>query len=273
MIKLISLLAVAAVSFAGSAYSPVTFQIPNTVQVPIGAVMPYAGITLPAGGQFAWADGECISKNSYPAAWLVLGNQHGYCGDTGSFPKPDLRGRFIRGSTPAEVINVGNGSNDVPTTSGLRIGNNPFYTGMRVRLVSGTVAGLSAGVDYYVSADKLNYSEYINFATSRANAHSGAVITLGSSAPSNPKFSSFEDPDFANRERAALFGPSTGIGSFEGESIGSHSHSITGSSGSGSGTTLLTSSTAPGSTQYTGNTGGAENRPANIALGYIIRVK
>ena len=68
-------------------------------QIPVGAVVPYAG-ALPDDGTLAangWraCDGSGLSQTQFPALFDVIESSYG--GDGGTFYLPDYRGRFLRG--------------------------------------------------------------------------------------------------------------------------------------------------------------------------------
>jgi microcystin-dependent protein len=65
--------------------------------VPTGTIVPYGSTTLPDG--YLWCDGALTSKSFYANLYSVLGpNRFG--ADTASeFPLPDLKDKFVRGSS------------------------------------------------------------------------------------------------------------------------------------------------------------------------------
>lgn len=79
--------------------------------VPIGAVVPYTGTTLPTGGQWDWADGGLIDKTTYATFFARTG--HSYNGNAdplnNKVRKPDKRGRGLLG---AVSFGVGAAPND-----------------------------------------------------------------------------------------------------------------------------------------------------------------
>jgi microcystin-dependent protein len=59
--------------------------------LPIGIILPYAGITVPA-GKWAACNGASVQTAVYPKLFQVC--QYRYGGSGGNFSLPDLRGRF-----------------------------------------------------------------------------------------------------------------------------------------------------------------------------------
>ena len=79
--------------------------------VPIGAIMPYAGLNVPAG--YLLCDGSEVEKAKYSKLYDVLGNTYGTpTRGVNTFVLPDLRGRF-----PLGKDSMDNGQT-VPTTTG-----------------------------------------------------------------------------------------------------------------------------------------------------------
>lgn len=64
--------------------------------LPIGAILPYAGINIP--DNFLLCDGSEVEKNKYPQLFDVIGNNYGIATrGVNTFKLPDLRGRFPLG--------------------------------------------------------------------------------------------------------------------------------------------------------------------------------
>ena len=219
MIKLFAFLLASLTAFAGSTFIPQA-QIPAVV-IPIGTVLEYSAPNLPAGDQWDWADGGCLSRVAYPGGFAALGITHGSCdagtGANSGYRKPDRRSKFARGWTPANILNV-QGLNGAVSGNGIPIGPHGFITGMKVRLISGTVPGLALNTDYFAIVDSANY---ISFATNRANALLGTKIPL-SGTTASPVVSTWEDPD--TRLNVAVGTPTSGIGTIQDDAFRSHTH-------------------------------------------------
>ena len=110
--------------------------ISNIATVPIGAIMPFAGITAPAG--YLLCDGSELRIGDFSALFSVIGytyKQTGFVGQN-TFAIPDLRGRFGLGRdnmdnartvpsivTPTDLISAGGGSaNRVTSTIADHVG-------------------------------------------------------------------------------------------------------------------------------------------------------
>ena len=64
--------------------------------VPAGTILPFAGITAPAG--WAICDGSTLSRETYSALFEAIGTVHGEGDGSTTFHLPDLRGRMPRGT-------------------------------------------------------------------------------------------------------------------------------------------------------------------------------
>jgi microcystin-dependent protein len=67
--------------------------------IPVGAVMPYAGLwspeTIPSGWLLSY--GQAISRTTYSALFTVIGTKYGAGDGSTTFNLPDLRGRLVAG--------------------------------------------------------------------------------------------------------------------------------------------------------------------------------
>jgi microcystin-dependent protein len=63
--------------------------------MPVGAVMPYAGTSAPAGWLFCY--GQAISRTDYAALFTALSTTYGAGNGSTTFNLPDLRGRVVAG--------------------------------------------------------------------------------------------------------------------------------------------------------------------------------
>ena len=68
--------------------------------LPVGIVLPYAGITVPA-GKWASCNGASLQTAVYPKLFQVTGYRFG--GSGGNFLLPDMRGRFPIGMNSADT--------------------------------------------------------------------------------------------------------------------------------------------------------------------------
>lgn len=66
----------------------------NPFALPLGAMMPYTGTTLPS-ANYVFPAGQCLSTTTYSVYWVALGSPGvGGC-SAGNFPVIDLRGRAL----------------------------------------------------------------------------------------------------------------------------------------------------------------------------------
>jgi microcystin-dependent protein len=116
--------------------------------VPIGTVLPYAGIATdypPTGYLFCW--GGSLNKATY-AEYLplfsVIGYRYGGSGNT--FNVPDLQGMFLRGHDSGAVVDVDAGSrlNSGDATTGANVGT---YQGDAIRNITGQIRGINGAAN------------------------------------------------------------------------------------------------------------------------------
>jgi len=84
--------------------------------VPIGAIMPYAGTTAPAG--YLLCDGGEQSIALYPDLYSAIGTTFGTGVNPSTFKLPDLRGRFPLGLDNMDNGNTVNDSGGLPVDAG-----------------------------------------------------------------------------------------------------------------------------------------------------------
>ena len=85
---------------------------------PIGSVLSYVGTTAPQG--WLICDGSPVSRQQYPALFVIMGTSHGSGDGSTTFNLPDYRGRFLRG------VDGPDGSNaDRDPDSSTRLASNP----------------------------------------------------------------------------------------------------------------------------------------------------
>jgi microcystin-dependent protein len=243
--------------------------------VPTGAIFPYSATTAPEG--FLLCDGKRVSRTTYSDLFAVIGTSYGEGDGSTTFNLPDYRWTFARG----------HGGNLTATGSGSVASNKLTFTGhgfnrsgVKVRLTSGTLSGLSASTDYftiYVDDDTLA------FATTRANALTGTKITI--SAPSSPVISQWEDPSVASRVAISEGGGTGGgIGSYQTDAFQGHRHSMKTKNGGAdtysnaiqyAGTYNVTDTQAILDPISDGTNGtprtDSETRPQNLSAAYIIK--
>lgn len=80
----------------------------STGVLPAGAVVPYAGATVPTG--YLFADGSAVSRATYAALFVAIGVTYGVGDGATTFNLPDLRARVPIGTNTASLPNGENGA-------------------------------------------------------------------------------------------------------------------------------------------------------------------
>lgn len=92
----------------------------DCVLVPIGAVLEYAGATLPIG--FLWADGSLVSRTTYAGLFAAIGTVHGVGDGATTFGIPNRKGRVAvgrdSGQTEFDVLGETGGAKTHTLTTG-----------------------------------------------------------------------------------------------------------------------------------------------------------
>lgn len=185
---------------------------------PIGSVVTMATQSCPQG--YLSGDGARVSRVTYSKLFLALGTIYGIGDGTTTFNLPDYRGQFMRGANPAlQVVGTGTAASSNATFT-----NHGYNrTGVKVRMVSGALTGLTATtVDYYVIYIDQNT---LAFATSLANALAGTKIAI--SGVNTATIRSFADGDTLTRviQNGVV---SNAVGSIQEDSTQGHQHSGSG---------------------------------------------
>lgn len=94
--------------------SPYAIQADNGV--PVGALVPFAGGSVPAG--YLACDGAEVSRADYAALFAVIGTAWGAGDGATTFHLPDLRGRFVRGHDAGVGRDVDAGSRTASNAGG-----------------------------------------------------------------------------------------------------------------------------------------------------------
>lgn len=247
--------------------------------VPTGTVIAYAGEIPPTG--WLLCNGSAISRSANPALFLAIGTSHGIGDGSTTFNLPDYRGTFLRGRVDVTTI----------TASGAVSSNNVTFTnhginrtGFKIRLQSaGGLTGLALSTDYYTIVVDTNT---LAFATTLANAISGTKIAISGAGPLTTVIVQYEDPDYTARTAATVGGNSAGgLGSVQDDQNKPHAHFVHASDNPNNVPTNSTNSLAGGisglgSFRYStlaathspsSTSAGAESRPKNSLINYIIK--
>lgn len=84
--------------------------------VPVGALVPYAGLVAPPGG-YLLCDGSAISRTTYFDLFMALGDTFGAGDGSTTFNLPDMRGRLPMGVSGAHGLASNAGSESVTLVS------------------------------------------------------------------------------------------------------------------------------------------------------------
>lgn len=235
------------------------------IGVPTGMVAPYAGTSSPAG--WLLCDGSAVSRATYSALFAIIGEAHGEGDNSTTFNLPDYRGAFLRGALGSIGTNV-TGSGSASSNNATFTGHAINRTGVPVRLASGTLSGLTTSTTYYAIVIDANT---LAFATTLANALSSTKIAI--SGANSAVITQYRDPDASTRTAMSVGGVTgNNVGSTQEDELQSHLHSEGFATGSGGG--YYGNITTPGNgvgAGNTGSTGGAETRPYNVYVNYIIK--
>ncbi len=242
---------------------------------PPGSIIIMATINCPQG--YLKPDGSAVSRNTYSALFSALGTLYGAGDGSTTFNLPDYRGQFLRGVMGLTTVT---GSGSVSSNNATFTSHQFNRTGMRVRLASGTLTGLSASTDYYAIVVDANT---LAFATSKANALAGTKIAI--SGTNSGIIQQYEDPD--NQTRVLQSGVSSfSVGSMQEDALQGHGHTVNGAynaaNGSLGGFSNYSGSNSGASTVYTGGAGvtdgtngtprtSSESRSRNIYVTYCIK--
>jgi len=227
---------------------------------PVGQIIEFGGSSIPDG--FLPCDGKQYSRTTYSDLFTVIGTIHGEGDGSTTFNVPDRRWVTPRGYG-VDISVTGTGS---AVTNNATFTDHEFNrTGVKCRLSSGTLTGLSVDTDYYVIYID---NDTLAFATSKANSFAGTKIAI--SGVNSAVIIQYMDPDASTRE-AVTTGGSTGedLGSYQEDELKLHDHgfaSASSISGGGSNPTVN-----GGGNIRTGATGGNETRGKNVYVNYCIR--
>jgi microcystin-dependent protein len=185
---------------------------------PIGAILPSSAAQALAGTLLC--DGAAVSRTTYSGLFAIIGTQYGSGDGSTTFNVPDLRWKFLRG----------HGANISVTGTGTAASNNATFTshgfnrtGVKVRLSSGTLSGLSTSTDYYTIFIDANT---LAFATSIANALAGTKVAI--SGANSAVIVQYEDSSASTRQAQHTGGNSgASLGTHQQDAMQGHTHQFT----------------------------------------------
>jgi microcystin-dependent protein len=159
--------------------------------VPIGAILPYAGATVPDG--YLLCDGSEIERSKYDILYDIIGVTYNGVSallGVGTFRLPDLRGRFVLGKD--NMDNAGT----VPTSAGPYVDAGGGTAG-RVPDVQATILGGAAGLSS-VPLTLANLPEHSHTLSTAANTYNAIAVSttldpnatsgLGPTAPGQAQY-------------------------------------------------------------------------------------
>ena len=179
------------------------------------------------------------------------------------------------GTSNTAVINkyniwaVGNGASADSVNRTATFTNHKINrTGMQVRLLGGTLTGLS-GIVYAIVLDP----DTLAFGSTYAAAIDGLTNVssrIAISGTNTAGISQWEDPDIGSRLQASSGGTTVASGSRQFSAFASHTHTYAVASNDSLGS-IAADGSVFNTNGTTGSTGGNETRPNNIYLNYIIK--
>lgn len=207
--------------------------------IPVGMILPHGTTDVPAG--FIECDGRALSRTTYSNLFTAIGTKWGIGDGLNTFNVPDLRGEFLRGWDHNRFVDnvgtyAGTKTNASAMINGLTIPSALLESGM---LVTGTGIPANSVIDSFTIVAGVTSSITLNNIVSGSGA-----VTID------------------------IFGRK--FGSAEDDMLESHTHDIgTASDTDNSGTGLFGAGNT--NTAISGSMGGAETRPRNQAVMYVIK--
>ena len=214
------------------------------------------------------ADGADVSRTdpTYSKLFAAIGTTWGQGDGSTTFSKPDLRWAFLRGQGPAISAT---GSGTVATNNATFTAHGFNKTGVRVRLSSGTLSGITTATDYYAIVVDANT---LAFATTYANALAGTKIAISGS--NSGVVSQYEDPDISTRLQAGISGATSGVGTRQADQNLSHTHQVSTNTAGASqnGLQQYPANSGVGGAWNTFASGGNQSNPRNVAVKYCVQL-
>lgn len=128
--------------------------------IPIGAVIPYAGTTLPPGGQFLWADGTLINRTIYATFHARAGFAYNGGADPGS-------GTPQQGTATVGLLTR------LPDKRGrVSVGANNFGQGASGRLTANNALGQSSGAESVALTSNTQNAVHAHATSDPGHSHS-----------------------------------------------------------------------------------------------------
>ncbi len=149
------------------------FRVRTVFQMPSGAVLPFAGNTVPKG--WLLCNGQAVSRTDYDELFGVIGTTYGTGDGSTTFNLPNLVDKFVEGgSTSGAVKSAG-----LPNITG-RWTNEIYYIPNGTGIGAYTIDWGSRTGGYALSSDSSSKKTYatMSFAASKSNSIYGASTTV-----------------------------------------------------------------------------------------------
>jgi microcystin-dependent protein len=230
--------------------------------LPPGTVFPFAGSTAPDG--YLVCNGAAVSRDTYAALFAAIGVSYGNGNGSTTFNVPDYRYTFLRGYGAQITATGANGV--VPSGNQLTFSSHGINrTGLKVKLSSGTLSGLTTSVAVYAIVIDANT---LAFASTYASAVAVSPTRIALSGTTvTPIITQWEDPNITNRGVSNIGGNSgANVGSRQEDEYLSHRHgtSVMNYSGIGFGQCQTGTGRGGGVTVVSDPGGGIPTGAANV---------
>lgn len=149
------------------------FRVRTVFQMPSGAVLPFAGNTVPKG--WLLCNGQAVSRTDYDELFSVIGTTYGTGDGSTTFNLPNLVDKFVEGgSTSGTVKSAG-----LPNITGQWM-NEIYYIPNGTGIGAYTIDWGSRTGGYALSNDSSSKKTYatMNFNASKSNSIYGASTTV-----------------------------------------------------------------------------------------------
>jgi microcystin-dependent protein len=207
----------------GAAVKPVALNdLASTLSpflLPTGVILPFASSTIPTG--FLDCDGSAVNRTTYAGLFGVIGTTWGAGDGSTTFNLPLGDGSTLRAIARTPAVGSGlpniNGSGTASTNQATFTGHG-FKNSARVKLVSGSLTGLTVGNDYFVIVINANT---LSFSSTLINAV-GLRTPITISGANTAVLQEWFDADADSRRAVFSGGATTGVGSYQTDQYMAH---------------------------------------------------
>ena len=268
-----------------------------TIDIPSGAVMPFAMSEAPAG--WLACRGQAVSRSDYAALFAAIGTTYGSGNGSSTFNLPNLRGQFVRGwndsaSGPDANREFGSvqasqnlahnhtastgssGSHSHSASSGSAGSHSHTGTAAEAGAHAHSGSAQSAGSHSHSGSTSTDTHTHTIQAKSGTSGGAGPDVALSNSQPgSGGSWNNSDVVRAASDSHSHTLSINSGGAHTHTLSInsnGAHTHSVsTNSTGAHTHSVSVESAGAHTHTVSVANDGGSEARPTSIALLYCIK--